>query len=78
MYLRCHLSFVTFAFILSLQQFVPCLWVEILRDRKCSIFEKFCMALSDLDVDMGHDKWVTPLGRVFKIHEFFRHDFVGF
>ena len=24
------------------------------------------------------DKWVTPLGRVFKIYDFFRHDFVGF
>ena len=23
-------------------------------------------------------KWVTSLGRVFKIHDFFRHDFVGF
>ena len=26
------------------------------------------MVLSDFDVDKGHDKWVTPLGRVFKIH----------
>ena len=22
-------------------------------------------------------KWVTPLGRVFKIHDFFLHDFIG-
>ena len=75
MCLRCHLSFVIFAFTLSLQQFAPCLWVEFLRDRKCSIFEKFCMVLSDLDVDMGHDKWVTPLGRVFKIYNVFLHGF---
>ena len=62
MCLMCHLSFVIFAFTLSLQQFAPCLWVEILRDRKFSIFENFCMVLSDLDVDMGHDKWVNPNG----------------
>ena len=60
MCLMCHLSFVIFAFTLSLQQFVPCLWVEILRDRKFSIFENFCMVLSDLDVDMGHDKRGNP------------------
>ena len=29
------------------------------------------MVLSDFDVDKGHDKWVTPLGRVFKIHNIF-------
>ena len=54
------MSFVIFAFTLSLQQFAPCLWVEFLRDRKCSIFENFCMVLSDLDVDKGHDKWGNP------------------
>ena len=35
------------------------------------------MVLSDFDVDKGHDKWVTPLGRVFKIHNIFMHGFIG-
>ena len=41
--LMCHLSLVTFAFILSLQQICPCLWVEVLRDGGVFEFEKFCM-----------------------------------
>ena len=36
------------------------------------------MVLSDFDVDKGHDKWVTPLGRVFKIHNIFLHYFIEF
>ena len=36
------------------------------------------MVLSDFDVDKGHDIWGTPLGRVFKIHDFFLHYFIGF
>ncbi len=43
MYLRCHLSFVIFAFTLSLLVFALCLWVEILRDGGVLMFEKFCM-----------------------------------
>ena len=35
----------------------------------------FCMVLSNFDVDKGHDKWVSPLGRVFKIRNIFLHDF---
>ena len=39
-YLKCHLSFVTFAFTLRMQQFASCLCVEILRDGKCTRLEK--------------------------------------
>ena len=28
-------------------------------------------------VDKGHDKWGNSLGRVFKIHDFFLHGFIG-
>lgn len=28
----------------------------------CSKMKMFYMVLSDLDVDKGHDKWITPLG----------------
>ncbi len=42
-YLRCHLSFVIFAFTQSLLVFALCLWVEILRDGGVLKFEKFCM-----------------------------------
>ena len=52
--LWCHLSLVTFAITLSLLQFCSCLWVEVLHDGGVFI------------VDKGHDKWGTPLGRVFK------------
>ena len=69
-YLKCHLSFVIFAFTLRMQQFTSCLWGEILRDGMCTIFEKSCMVLSDFDVDKGMIKWVTLLGRVFKIRDF--------
>ena len=41
--LMCHLSLITFAFTLSLQQICPCLWVEVLRDGGVFEFEKFCM-----------------------------------
>ena len=41
--LRCHLSFVIFAFTQSLLVFALCLWVEILRDGSVLKFEKFCM-----------------------------------
>ena len=30
------------------------------------------MVLSNFDVDKGHDKWVTPLGRDFQIRDMFR------
>lgn len=30
--LSCHLSFITFAFTLSLLQFAPYLWLDFLRD----------------------------------------------
>ena len=42
-YLKCHLSFVIFAFTLSLQQFASCLWVKIcvmerVQDSKSSVW----------------------------------------
>ena len=40
--------------------------------------QKLCTIYRFLTSIRGMIKWVTPLGRVFKIHEFFRHDFVGF
>ena len=49
-YLKCHLSFVTFAFTLRMQQFASCLWIEFLRDGKCSRLEKNCMVLSYFDI----------------------------
>ena len=35
------------------------------------IGKMFCKILSVFVVDKGMIKWVTPLGRVFKIHDFF-------
>ena len=34
------------------------------------IGKRLCKILSVLVVDKGMIKWVTPLGRVFKIHDF--------
>ena len=42
------------------------------------IGKRLCKILSVLVVDKGMIKWGTPLGRVFKIHDFFRRNFVGF
>ena len=39
-YLKCHLSFVIFAFTLRMQQFASCLLGEFLRDGKCTRLEK--------------------------------------
>ena len=39
--------------------------MESVQDSK-----KICMVLSDFDVDKGMVKWVTLLGRVFKIRDF--------
>ena len=38
---------------------------------RTEIYDFFCMVLLDLMSIRGMDKWVTPLGRVFKIHDFF-------
>ena len=60
--LRCHLSFVTFAFTLSFD--VLCLFfVHGFIGFRTSIRDKV--------------KWVTPLGKVFKIYNIFPHGFEG-
>ena len=41
------------------------------------IDKRLCKILSVFVVDKGMIKWVTPLGRVFKIHNVFLHDFIG-
>ena len=69
-YLKCHLSFVTFAFTLRMQQFASCLWVKFYVMESVQDSKKICMVLSDFDVDKGMVKWVTLLGRVFKIRDF--------
>ena len=58
--LRCHLSLVTFAFTLSFD--VLCLFFV-------HGFIGFMTSIRDMV------KWVTPLGRVFKIHNIFLHYF---
>ena len=37
--------------------------------RVFKIHDILCMVLSNFDVDKGHDKWVTPLGREFQIQD---------
>ena len=37
--------------------------------------KSLCIFLTGLDVDKRHDKWVTPLGRVFEIGKMFGMDF---
>ena len=61
-YLKCHLSFVIFAFTLSMQQFASCLWVEFLRDEKCSIFEKFCLYAQQYFIVFNTPTWRYELG----------------
>ena len=39
--------------------------------RVFKIHDILCMVLSNFDVDKGHDKWVTPLGREFQIRDMF-------
>ena len=60
--LRCHLSLVTFAFTLSFD--VLCLF--FVHD-----FIGFMMSIRDMV------KWVTPLGRMFKIRQFFPRPFMS-
>ena len=48
-----------------------CLGCSYLTGRLFKIYDILCMVLSNFDVDKRHDKWVTPLGWVFKIHDFF-------
>ena len=72
-----HWSLVTCTFTLSLLQICPCLWFELLRDG--GVFEVWEVqhGLMCLSLIGGLIKWVTPLGRVFKIRKKFPHHFMS-